>query len=111
MNKLKIRMGPSLIVLLGIILLFSGCIWQLQESTGDYAVTQTPTSTLPEVSRISLESARTAFDQGTATFLDVRSASSFSEKHIKAARNIPLSELPDRWGELDKNRWIITYCT
>ena len=57
--------------------------------------------TAQEVTRLSLEDAKAAFDQKTAVFLDVRDADSYASSHIPGALSIPLSELPDRLGELD----------
>jgi hypothetical protein len=64
-----------------------------------------------EVQRVALEDSKTAFDNGEAVFLDVRSASSYATSHVLGAVSIPLSELEGRIGELDPNQWIITYCT
>lgn len=67
--------------------------------------------TYPEIPRVSLEEAKTAFDLGSALFVDVRSAEAYQGNHISGAVNIPLGELESRLGELDPNQWIITYCT
>ncbi len=63
----------------------------------------------PNVERISPQDARTAFDQGEAVILDVRTPEEYAEGHIAGAVLIPLLELPERVGELDPNSWIITY--
>ncbi|MCZ2126244.1 MAG: hypothetical protein LC099_00530 [Anaerolineales bacterium] len=67
--------------------------------------------THPEIARVSLAEAKSAFDAKQARFVDVRSADSFAQKRIVGAINIPLAELEVRVGELDPNEWIITYCT
>jgi 3-mercaptopyruvate sulfurtransferase SseA len=64
-----------------------------------------------EVTRISLDDSKAAFDQKTAVFVDVRDSDSYASDHIPGALSIPLNELPDRLSELDANDWIITYCT
>jgi hypothetical protein len=71
-----------------------------------------PTIDLPvEAVRLSLEDAKTAFDDGSAVFLDVRSRSAYATTHIPGAVSIPLAELKPRIAELDPSQWIITYCT
>jgi|SRR5581483_10269097 len=67
--------------------------------------------TYPDIPRVTLEEARTAFDSGSAIFVDGRSAEAYQGNHIAGAVNIPLGELEERLGELDPNQWIITYCT
>jgi len=65
----------------------------------------------PEIQRVSIDEAKAALDSGAAVFVDVRSAEAYQASHISGAVNIPLEELETRLGELDKARWIITYCT
>jgi ArsR family transcriptional regulator len=47
---------------------------------------------------------------GLVTVLDVRPADEYAAEHIPGAANIPLAELEQRLGELDKDREIIAYC-
>ena len=65
----------------------------------------------PEISRVSLEEAKSALDSGSAILLDVRSAEAFASQHISGAINLPTAEIETRLGELDPNAWIIPYCT
>ena len=67
--------------------------------------------TYPEISRVSLKDAKSAYYAGTAVFVDVRSTEAYQGSRITGAINIPLAELEARLGELDKAQWIITYCT
>jgi len=67
--------------------------------------------TYPEIPRVSLKDSKSAYDAGTAVFVDVRSAEAYQGNHISGAINIPLAELESRLSELDKAQWIITYCT
>lgn len=67
--------------------------------------------TYPEIPRVSLEDAKAALDSSSAIFVDVRSAETYAESHIKDSVNIPLAEIESRIGELEANQWIITYCT
>jgi 3-mercaptopyruvate sulfurtransferase SseA len=71
-----------------------------------------PATVLPEeITRVSPQDAKAAFDNGKALFVDVRGASSYAASHIPGALSIPLVELEARINELDPNHWIITYCT
>jgi rhodanese-related sulfurtransferase/cytochrome oxidase Cu insertion factor (SCO1/SenC/PrrC family) len=42
--------------------------------------------------------------------LDVRTTDEFNEEHLEGSINIPVLELQDRMGELDKNNTILVYC-
>ena len=81
-----------------------------------------PTSTQPQanlpqtdaqVSRVSPDQAKTALDRGDALIVDVRGADAYAQKHITGALEISLGtiELDPTNLDLDKNKWIITYCT
>jgi hypothetical protein len=65
----------------------------------------------PEIQRVSLADAKAALESGSAILLDVRSADAFAGQRITGAVNIPTSELPTRYRELNPNAWIIPYCT
>ena len=47
--------------------------------------------------------------EGDYTLLDVREPGEYKTAHIPGAKLIPLSELPDRMGELDPRKPLITY--
>jgi hypothetical protein len=66
-----------------------------------------------EVPRISVEEARTAFESGAAIMVDVRDPGAFDESHIAGASSVPLEEIEQNLTglTLDKEQWIITYCT
>lgn len=66
-----------------------------------------------EVPRVSLEEAYTAYNAGTAIFVDVRSKPNFDAGHIPGALSIQLGEFETNASNLDlpKDAWIITYCT
>lgn len=49
-------------------------------------------------------------EPATFTLLDVRQPEEYSEEHIPGAKLIPLGELPDRIGELDRDLTTIVYC-
>ena len=66
-----------------------------------------------EVPRISLEETLAAIQNGEAVVVDVRSAQAYQASHIPGAISIPLGEIETNPAglSLDKDQWIITYCT
>ena len=76
-------------------------------STGNLPLTEA------EVPRVSVETAQAARASGEAVIVDVRSADAYSSSHIAGAINIPLAEIEANPAalDIDKDRWIITYCT
>jgi 3-mercaptopyruvate sulfurtransferase SseA len=66
-----------------------------------------------QVTRVSVEEARAALDGGAAIIVDVRSAGAYAASHIPGAINIQLGEFETNPTglKLDKDQWIITYCT
>ncbi|HCY61393.1 MAG TPA: sulfurtransferase [Oxalobacteraceae bacterium] len=62
--------------------------------------------------KVTLLQATQMINQGKTVVLDVRSAEDFSAGHIRGAVNIPLANLPQRLGELEKSRSknIIVVC-
>ncbi len=63
------------------------------------------------VSQISVDQAYEAYrSEMEYIFLDVRSLDEYEKGHIKDALFIPLSEIPDRLGEIPKDKPIIAYC-
>ncbi len=65
----------------------------------------------PDVTRITPGNARAAHVLQQAVFVDVRDKDAYQRGHIPGALSIPLSELENQLGELDKEQWIIAYCT
>ena len=63
--------------------------------------------------RVSVEDAKLALDNGEAVIVDVRSSEAYAEVHIAGAVLIPLGEFEGNIANvpLDKDQWIITYCT
>jgi 3-mercaptopyruvate sulfurtransferase SseA len=66
-----------------------------------------------EVPRVTVEEAKSAFESGKAIIVDVRSTESYEAGHAAGAISIPLNEFENNIGSipLDKDQWIITYCT
>jgi len=66
-----------------------------------------------DVPRVDVEIAKAAVDTGAAIIVDVRSKQAYDESHIPGAINILLGEFETNINgiALDKDQWIITYCT
>jgi 3-mercaptopyruvate sulfurtransferase SseA len=66
-----------------------------------------------DVPRVKVEDAKAALDSGEAVIVDVRSTEAYAADHVAGAISIPLSELENNIAnvKLDRNQWIITYCT
>jgi 3-mercaptopyruvate sulfurtransferase SseA len=77
--------------------------------------TQTPQipQTEDAVPRVTVEEAKSALDSRKAVLVDVRSVEAYTEGHAAGAMSIPLSkfEVNIENLSLDKDQWIITYCT
>ncbi len=68
-------------------------------------------NTYPEIRRISLDDAKSKYDQEQAIFIDVRGEPFYSIGHIAGSLSIPEDQLMLRMDELNPNIWIITYCS
>jgi rhodanese-related sulfurtransferase len=62
-----------------------------------------------EAREVSREEARKLLDEG-AQLVDVRADHEWDAGHIAGAEHVPLSELPQRTGEIDKDRPVVVYC-
>ena len=111
---------PIVLVVLGAALIIGAVIFFIlnQPSINGVSAEQ-PTAPaaaripFPGVARISVADAKAAYDAKLAVFVDVRDAGSFAQGHIPGAVNIPLDTIENQpvQASLDKNQWIITYCT
>ncbi len=65
------------------------------------------------VPRVTVEEAKSALEDGKAIIVDVRSAESYAAGHMAGAISIPLDEFENNIQNLslNKDQWIITYCT
>jgi 3-mercaptopyruvate sulfurtransferase SseA len=70
-----------------------------------------PADPLANVPRASLADAKKAFDEGNAVFVDTRSDAQFRQERVKGAINIPAEAFETRFGEVPKDKKIITYCS
>ncbi|HSS43198.1 MAG TPA: rhodanese-like domain-containing protein [Solirubrobacterales bacterium] len=62
-----------------------------------------------EVKEVSREEARKLIDEG-AQLVDVRADHEWEAGRIAGAAHVPLPELPQRLGEIDKDRPVVVYC-
>lgn len=62
-----------------------------------------------EIREVSREEARKLVDEG-AQLVDVRADHEWEAGRIAGATHIPLPEIPQRTGELDKDRPVVIYC-
>lgn len=78
-----------------------------------YPPTQSAVLTEASVPRVSIEKTRVALASGEAIIVDVRSKQAYDESHIPGAINILLGEFETNINgiALEKDQWIITYCT
>ena len=106
---------PILLIGFGLILIFGAVVWYLNNQGGSTLAAEPVASEsripYPDVPRVSLADARAAYETGSAVFIDVRGAPFYSQSHIAGAISIPEEELSAQLNELEKNQWIITYCT
>ena len=113
-NLSQNRINPSLIlIIIGALLLVVAAVVLVSQSKDSSVALPTQAADIPypEVKRISQLDAKAAYDQGTAIFVDVRSAESYAAAHISGAISLPETELETRWTELSTDKLIITYCT
>jgi hypothetical protein len=82
-------------------------------STQPPATSENLPQTDAEVPRVHPNQAKLAFDRGDAIIVDVRGPEAYAERHITGALEISLTviETDPTSLNLDKNKWIITYCT
>lgn len=66
-----------------------------------------------DVPRIGAAEAKAAVESGRAVLVDVRSAESYTRQHAAGAVSIPLNRFETNIETipLEKDQWIITYCT
>ena len=62
-----------------------------------------------ETREVSREEARKLIDEG-AQLIDVRADHEWEVGRIAGATHVPLPELPQRLGEIDKDRPVVVYC-
>jgi 3-mercaptopyruvate sulfurtransferase SseA len=108
------RLLPILLIAVGVLLLIGAVVsvvFLRSPDSAAYLVDPGAEGSYPEVTRVSLTTAKDAFDTGAAVFVDVRGREYYENGHIPGAKSIPLGEVEQRRSELDPNDWIILYCT
>ncbi len=65
---------------------------------------------VPDVAAVDVAEGRARVDSG-AIVLDVREPNEWDAGHIEGATWIPLGDLPERFGELDRSTAIVVACT
>lgn len=117
-QKTRNELGPWIMMGLGSLIILGVVIWKTIDVVEGMQQAPTPINSssnsylpFPDVSRISLEDAKDAYDDGTAIFIDVRDPEYYEAGHIAGAINIPYSQVEARVKELDPNQHLILYCT
>ncbi|HEX8844938.1 MAG TPA: rhodanese-like domain-containing protein [Pyrinomonadaceae bacterium] len=81
-------------------------------STASTPIIITPPATPDDgVRRITTVELRDALSKGTAIVVDVRSADTYKQNHIKGSINIPAAQVASRLDELPRDKMIVTYCS
>jgi hypothetical protein len=62
------------------------------------------------VRRITIAELKDGLDKGEVLFVDVRGAVEYKMGHIKGARSLPLGLIPQQFGDLPRDKLIVTYC-
>lgn len=98
-----------------ILLAFSMLVLSTLACSADLPQTQNNNipQTEDQVPRITVEDAKAALDSRQAILVDVRSAQSYEASRIAGAISIPMDDIENNINRLalEKNQWIITYCT
>ena len=108
---------PIIVIVVGVMLILGSVLWLLNPFGALPETTSTPAGQgqvaipLPKIRRVSLQDAKSAYDQKSAVFVDLRGEPYYSEMHIPGALSITLDDLLAPLTELKKTDWIVTYCT
>jgi hypothetical protein len=110
MNEQRSSLSNGTILLAAIILIagLGAVIWAIQLGQQPDAG---PTSSNPVIDRVSMADAKTAWEAGTAVYIDVRAKNAYDSAHIPGAISMPLDTVEQQLNSLDPQAWIIPYCT
>ncbi|HEY2980618.1 MAG TPA: rhodanese-like domain-containing protein [Anaerolineales bacterium] len=108
---------PFLLTAILLLSTATACTGATPQPTAAATAAVSPTPGLPRseagVPRVTPADAKAAFDRGEAVIVDVRGPDAYARGHIAGAISIPLGEFETNVAglSLDKQQWIITYCT
>lgn len=107
---------PLILFISGALFILAAVVWGVLQSrpaanlAGQAPVNSNPAAVpLQGIARISPEEALGAYERGEAVFLDVRNEETYNESHVPGAILMPEIEVGQRLGELDPEKWVITY--
>jgi hypothetical protein len=86
-------------------------LFPLMDMASGVSMGSTVENSFPEIPRVSLDEAKAGYDEGTAVFLDVRGERYYSESHIPGTVYINIVDFEENLFLLDREDWIIPYCT
>jgi hypothetical protein len=108
-------------LLLTVFMLSCNFIAATETADPQVTVITEPTSSSPnnilqsegQVRRIPIEQALAALQSGAVVIVDVRSTQAYDASHVQGAISIPLFDIESNIDALplEKDQWIITYCT
>jgi len=73
----------------------------------------TPAQVTPNdgVRRVTVHELQDMLAKGQAVVIDVRNDAAYAQGHIKGAKLIPFTDIPNHLSELPKDKMIVTYCS
>ena len=101
---------PLILVASGVVLVLL-MVFILSRNTAGTSTAAAGEISQDDIARVSSQEAKAAQDAGTAVIVDVRDSDSFASSHAAGSINIPWDQIEERLSELDKDKWIIPYCT
>ncbi len=91
----------------------SGCNSAEQKNKSGSIATASPAAPAPNdgVRRVTTTELQDLLAKNEAFVVDVRNEASYNAGHIRSAKLIPEADIPNRLGELPKDKLIVTYCS
>ena len=114
--RIPIVIGFGALIVIGVLLIFSPSFTPARTppaTSRPATAADLPADAIPypNMERVKVGDARAVYETKQAVFVDVRDSDSYARGHIPGAKSMPLDVLEERMGELNKQQWIITYCT